>query len=246
MEMKRKKFILFATGLLTASLLSQSCDDDSDTYCDMMCPTALVTVRPSAASGFTLQLDNKTTLYPTNMKQSPFGDKEVRALVNYSLETRTNGSVNNVHINWIDSIRTKQPVATAGADNDKRYGNDPIEIVRDWVTVAEDGYLTLRIRTRWGAGRKMHHVNLLTGGNPDNPYELELRHDAHGDVDGRMGDALIAFNLNHLPKGGNGDVRIILSWMSFSGKKSAEFSLQLHDNTAKDYAESMPLNKSVE
>ena len=30
-----------------------------------------------------LQLDDKTTLLPTNMTKSPYGEKEVRALVNY-------------------------------------------------------------------------------------------------------------------------------------------------------------------
>ncbi len=50
----------------------------------------------------------------------------------------------------MDSIRTKMPVVSAGENNDEKFGNDPIEIVKDWVTIAEDGYLTLRIRTKWG------------------------------------------------------------------------------------------------
>ena len=31
-------------------------------------------------------------------------------------------------------------------ENSEKYGNNLVEIVRDWVTVAEDGYLTLRFR----------------------------------------------------------------------------------------------------
>ncbi|CEN49242.1 conserved hypothetical protein [Capnocytophaga canimorsus] len=53
-----------------------------------------------------------------------------------------------MRINWIDSIRTKKPVPDLGAENDAKYGNDAIEVVKDWLTVAEDGYLTLRIRTQ--------------------------------------------------------------------------------------------------
>lgn len=240
--MEKFKISIFALGALLAASTLQSCDSDDPGF--EAASTALVTVHPTTDNGFTMQLDDKTTLYPTNMKTSPFGNKEVRALVNYRAEAMTNGNTANVHIYWLDSIRTKLPVATAGANDDKLYGNDPIEIVKDWVTVAEDGYLTLRIRTRWGAAHTTHYINLLTGTNPENPYELELRHNACGDVNGHVGDALIAFNLNNLPKNGDGKVNIKLKWTSFSGKKSAEFSLSMHPSTAA-YAESMPINTCV-
>ncbi len=133
-------------------------------------PTALVTVYPSAPDGFFMQLDESTSLIPTNMKASPFGDKNVRALVNYTIEERSyGGNQQSVYVNWIDSIRTKQPVMTQGSEekNAKAFGNDPIEIVRDWVSVAEDGYVTLRIRTLWG-GITKHVINLVSGVNKDN------------------------------------------------------------------------------
>lgn len=187
---------------------------------DLNYPTALVTACTQGDSLFILQLDDSTTLYPTNITRSPFG-REVRALVNYS-ETDI---ANHVYINWIDSIRTKYPVLSKGAQNDSLYGTDPIEIVRDWVTIAEDGYLTLRVRTLWGGTGKKHNINLLTGTNPDNLYELELRHDALGDTRGTMGDALIAFNLNDLFRSAN-PTRMILKWQSFSGEKSVEFDLR--------------------
>lgn len=93
-----------------------------------------------------------------------------------------------MYVNWIDSIRTKQPVETQGseAENVKVYGNDPIEIVKDWVSVAEDGYVTLRIRTLWG-GNATHIINLVNGVNKDNVYEFDLRHNAQGDTNGKNG-----------------------------------------------------------
>lgn len=237
--------LVYGLGIVVMGLSVQSCDLDDDSSYEARVPSAVVTVRPSTDNSFTLQLDDKTTLVPTNMKASPFGNKEVRALVNYTEETPTNGSVRNVHVNWIDSIRTKLPVPTVGIDNDKTYGNDPLEIVKDWVTVAEDGYLTLRIRTKWGSLHTTHYINLLTGTNPENPYELVLRHDARGDVDGAIGDALIAFNLNNLPKKDKEDLKIKLIWTSFTGKKSAEFSLHLHDAAVQTYESSMPLNSCI-
>lgn len=222
--MNRFKSIAFISGLVALACVSPSCLDENDDNVALYRPTALVTVRPAADGTFSMQLDDVTTLLPANVKTSPFGAKEVRALVNYNDNGET-GSVRTVHINWMDSIRTKNTVPSLGDENDLRYGKDPIEVVRDWVTVAEDGYLTLRIRTLWGTANNRHYINLLTGVNPENPYELELRHDAKGDVNGVTGDALIAFRLADLPAADANPVKIKLNWMSFSGKKSAEFEL---------------------
>lgn len=229
---------ILALGLISCVLSLNSCDTDNDNEF-VQRPTALVTVYPTTSDGFTMQLDDSTSLVPTNMKASPFGEKKVRALVNYTMEERSNGGNSmNVYVNWIDSIRTKQPVATLGAEDKdvKEYGNDPIEIVRDWVSVAEDGYVTLRIRTLWG-GTAKHIINLVSGMNKDNAYELDLRHNAQGDTNGRMGDALIAFDLNSLWKEQPKEVKIKLNWLSFSGKKSTELSLKMH---------SVPLTSNVE
>lgn len=142
-------------------------------------------MKEAADGAFFLQLDDKTTLLPTNVKTSPFGDKEVRALMNYSEVDEASGEYTKaVHINWIDSILTKSIAPDLGEENDKIYGTDPVEIVNDWVTLAEDGYLTLRFRTVWGGSQK-HFVNLLLGQNPDNPYEVEFRHNAYGDTYGK-------------------------------------------------------------
>ncbi len=232
------KLSVLALGLMAALPVLNSCDTDSDDV-DVWRPTALVTVYPGTSSGFTMQLDDKTTLVPTNMTASPFGEKNVRALVNYTEENATNGSIRNVHVNWIDSIRTKLPVETLGADDEKQYGNDPIEIVRDWVTVAEDGFITLRVRTRWGTFygcQPTHVLNLVGGVNKDNVYEFDLRHNAQGDTNGQMGDALIAFNLNSRWSELPNNVKIKINWQSFSGKKSAEFSLKMHESSKTETA----------
>lgn len=163
-----------------------------------------------------MQLDNTTALAPSNLTQSPFGSKEVRALVNYTPVESERSNMRMVNVNWIDSIRTKMPVRDMGEQNDRLYGNDPIEIVRDWVTVAEDGYLTLRTRTLWGNRGIKHHINLLTGRNADDAYEVELRHNAMGDTRGHQGDAMIAFNLNNLPRNDKDEVRVKPHWTSFS------------------------------
>lgn len=244
--MTRQHLLLSIVGVVVLMMLP-SCTNDDDSP-ELLRPTALVTVCPNADGSFIMQLDNATQLVPTNLKTSPFGTKEVRALVNY---TETNVSpqdkkVRNVEVNWLDSIRTKLPVETLGKQDEIKYGNDPVEIVQDWVTVAEDGYLTLRIRTLWGSPHATHILNLVTGTNPEDPYELELRHDAKGDKNGRWGDALIAFNLNKLPRGDAGIAKIKLKWKSFTGDKSAKFEIKMRPLKQEIDANNIQYSRGIE
>lgn len=219
------KYSALAISLIVSTGLQSCLNDDDEDVRDR--PTALVTVVPQEDGGFVMNLDDATVLIPTNMKSSPYGDKEVRALVNY-VEEDSRAIEQRVEVVWIDSIRTKMPEKTLGSTtaDDEKYGKDPVEIVRDWVTVAEDGYLTLRFRTIWGDRGIKHSLNLVTGTDAEDPYVLELRHNAHEDVDGVMGDALIAFNLNNIDFGDKDTAKFTLKWNSFSGSKSATFELK--------------------
>jgi len=211
--------------VLFSAMTFQSClDDDDNKNWELYYPNALVTVKPIDGSSFYLQLDDSTTLFPTNLKTPPFGEKPMRALTNFTeVNESPEGYSKAVYINWIDSVLTKAIAPDLGAENDSIYGTDPVEIINDWVTIAEDGYLTLRFKTIWGNSNKPHFVNLLASQDPANPYEVEFRHNAHGDIYGNEGYGLVAFNLDSLPDTNGKTVKLKLKWKSFSGDKSAEF-----------------------
>lgn len=215
---------LFKAFMASAVCLSfSSCLDDDNSYVNMY-PNAIVTVKSEVDKTCFLQLDEKTTLLPVNLSESPFGEKEVRALVNYSESEESSGKYSKaVHVNWIDSVLTKNIAPDLRDKNDEVYGNDPVEILNDWVTVAEDGYLTLRFATRWGYAGVKHYVNLLSTNNPNNPYELEFRHNAYEDKYGDLVSSIVAFKLDKLPDTQGKTVKLKLNWISFSGRKSYEF-----------------------
>ena len=221
--MKRKQLWLIALAMIVAGTGFQSCrdenNDDSLSY-----PTALVTVKPNTTnSSFTMQLNDSVVLLPANIKEAPFGSKEVRALVNYTLaEENTAHSGKMVNINWIDSIRTKNMAPMLGDKNTATYGIDPLEVVNDWVSIAEDGYLTLRFRTRWGVGVR-HLVNLVPTGDQKDPYQVTFFHNAQKDLYGRVGDGIVAFRLDRLPDTKGKTVWLTLRWNSYSGMKMAKF-----------------------
>lgn len=210
--------------MLIGALSLQSCSDDDDDNWRNNLPSALVTVKNYGDLCY-LQIDDKTSVIAKNLSK-PFGGKQVRALVNYTpLKEQGPADEPMVHVNWIDSILTKKPVPTLAneEENKAKYGDDQVDIVRDWVTVAEDGYLTLRFRAFWG-GVKAHSINLLYGVNPENPYEVELRHNTNGDPQMQWGDALVAFDLNDvLPDTQGKTVKLTIRWKSTNGDKKVEF-----------------------
>ncbi|MBR6759183.1 MAG: NigD-like N-terminal domain-containing protein [Alistipes sp.] len=224
-----KWFSIF--GVVAVAALALACNDNDEDWSKYY-PNALVTVVPTEDEGCFLQLDDNTTLKPVNMAKSPFGNKEVRALTNYSPSKEPAAPYDRaVYINWIDSILTKDAISIEQMVPDFNYGEDPVEIVRDWVTIAEDGYLTLRFRTIWGNIGRAHYVNLITGVNPGNPYEVEFRHNANGDTYGFVRDGIVAFRLDGLPDTEGKTVKLTLKWNSFSGTKTAHFNYRTRTAT---------------
>lgn len=232
--MKKNKLILFSALILTSTLIFTSCNDKDDT--NILVPNALVTVKPlDNGNEFYLQLDENTAVKPVNVTKSPYGNKQVRALINY--EDVKDASVTSVYkpivLNYMDSIRTKGMVPNLGeVDNLKEYGNDPLDIVNDWITVVEDGYLTIRFRTFWGYTSITHTLDLVYGTNPKDPYEVVLHHNNHGDFNERVADGIIAFDLSQLPDTNGDYVNLKVKWNSIAhrGYKTAIFKYKTRAN----------------
>ena len=145
---------LLVLGAVIGSLSLQSCENDDNYDYSVNYPNALVTIKTNSSTGQVyLQLDDETTVLPTNMKTSPYGNKELRALTNLKIQDGQGGHYSkSAYVNWIDTILTKNMVRSMGAKDDEVYGKDPLEIVKNWTTSVEDGYLTLRFRTYFGNG----------------------------------------------------------------------------------------------
>ena len=126
---KVNKWLVWGMGIVFAMGFQSCLDDDNDNWYGKVIPNALVTVKNVDDGSFFLQLDDSTTLLPINVASSPFGEKEVRALVNYDEVDEVSGRYSKaVHINWIDSILTKPIAPDLGEENDKIYLSNNLEI----------------------------------------------------------------------------------------------------------------------
>ncbi len=223
-----KRIFKLAAVCLLAVLLSatiQSCNSDNDNGYSKAYANAVVTIKPNADnSQMYLQIDSNTLALPTNRKASPYGTREIRALANLSpVEGKAQEPANGlVFVNWIDTILTKPVAANHYADgNLKAYGNDPVEIVNSFETVAEDGYLTLRFRTLW-SGLKTHTLNLVHRTDANTPYLFTLYHNANGETAGKVGDALVAFRLPDTVDEASGAINITIQWKSFTKNEQGD------------------------
>lgn len=220
---------MWGMALVVAGSFSACLNDDDDTASNVVSPNAIVTLKTNTSGHLILQLNDSVQLYPVNMATSPYGPKELRAFTNFreakegELKEGIAGDMPNVYVNWVDSIRTKGMAPPIKEGDKINYGDDPLEIVDDWSTVCEDGYLTLRFRTYFSQGT-VHVLNLVPGAEP---FDVYLYHDARGDVSGQVSDGIIAFRLDRLPKTDQSTVTLTLHWKSFSGMKTAKFKYKV-------------------
>lgn len=221
MKMNNVKLMaLMVCGLIAFSLMS--CSDDDDNYYPDGLADGVVTIKPTdGGKSFYMQLDDTTVIKAANMSGAPYGMKTVRAFIRFSLaQEQPDTSYKSVYVYAMDSIRTKKMAPNLGSENEKTYGTDWIDVISDWTTCCEDGYLTLHFTTFMGG--KIHYVNLVAE-NPEKPYELTLFHNANGDSGNRLSNGFIAFSLADLPNTGDGPVDLTLKWKSQNGVMTKTF-----------------------
>lgn len=217
-----------AAALMAVPVLFTACNDDDGDYTPPRVYNALVTV-VSGSEGNFLVVNDSLTVKPTNAVGAIYKKPEVRALAKFAVPGSNCNSVQNVdyaladgrevQILSLDSIRTK-PSTQWNETLDKQLGGAPIDINKSWMTVAEDGYLTLHYTIMLGTQGNPHSLHLLKGGNPANPYELQLRHTDRGDYGSRYTQGLVAFDImDILPGGTDKKLTLTVRYKGFDGKE---------------------------
>lgn len=227
--MKRKLFLALAAAFVLLSMGACKKQDPITFY------LATVTFKQLDNGGYYLKVNDSTAMIVTNpdYQKYPFPKfKEKRALIRYTLEgdIPSNGAVipsdlkyrQNIKLYALDTIYTKAPVVSKAtpAENDSAYGKEPVGIVIDPnyfpTTLIEDGYLNVSFAFYRSTYPIQHILNLVTGVNPDDPYEVEFRHDANGDYYREMTyNSIMSFPLQSLPDTHGEVVDLTVKWNSF-------------------------------
>lgn len=223
--MKMKLFRIVALALAAVSLVSCYNKSEDNSYSVY---SATVTFRLQEDGSYYLKQDDSTALIVLNpsLKDCPF-KKEMRALVQYLYdEKEQSGNVVegykhtfDVTLATIDTMSMSKPVPYVdGVDMDKEYGADPVGLYIDPnlfpTTMIEDGYLNVFFAFYYFLYNAPHSFSLISGVNPEDPYELEFRHNANGDGEGSGAYQLAAFSLKDLPDTEGKTVKLTLKWRS--------------------------------
>jgi hypothetical protein len=196
-----KKIVLGV--LVVIAMVFTSCLDDDGDYSlgDMWVGFGVLT--GDEPGSYNMVMDNGDKLVPVASNspgwQNRF-DSGDRVLVNYTiLDDDTTGTQDlyYVKVNEIDDILMKG-IMELTPENADSIGNDPIIVEEYWMT---DSLLSFKLKY-WGGYGKVHYLNLvreegdLSAG--DQPFQLELRHNANDDQKEIQYTAFVSFSLNSL------------------------------------------------
>lgn len=174
---------------------------------------AIVTVKQDADGTTFFQLDDDTRVYPSNFAEPYTGLR--RIVCGLLLSPDMTGCT----VQWYDAL---EQGTVSGDALPETAVSDGVEVLEDWMTSVEDGFLTVHYSAWWGDGHTPHQLLVLTRLNPENPYELTLVHQRNGDEALRRADSLIYFDINDLPSTQGDYVTLTLNWKNLDGEDASK------------------------
>ena len=179
---------------------------------------AIVTSKLSESGEVYFQVTESEAVYPANFDLFGYTYDRPRRIVCglYVYDSWYGNLGRYALIDWMEYVQEGRVVAEKPQGDD-----DGLDVLDDWMTSLEDGFLTLHYSTWWGTQPRRHELMLILGTNPDDPYEVLLEHRANGDPKAMEADALVTFDINdRLPASqdpGNTPL-VTLKWRNDAGE----------------------------
>ena len=226
--MKRYVLIILLGLIFT---ITGCLDDDGYSLNDMWVGFGMVEQVNSDPMDYRIHMDNGDVLMPVaSGYQLPWYYQGTND-PNSRLKTGDDGNIDlyQVKVNSVKKILLKG-ILDITEENRDSIGNDPVIVRNCWQT---DGLLNFEIKY-WGR-YEVHYINLvkkpgeLTG--ESQPVELELRHNANGDLEDIPYSAFVSFRLEEIQVAGLDSVRFIVTSTDYDGKEfEYEGVYRYHEN----------------
>lgn len=216
------RLMVLWVGLLLSACMKEMASPDRQDAGDAVIggsELAVATLRSEDGIRF-LQLDPVSRGWIVNPEEVSDIPDITRVFVQYNSVKRSNRPsfcTESVLIEWAMAL-------DVGEISSENYGagsisgvGDPVDLLKDWVTSLEDGFLTLHYMVHI-SGNAQHSFTLFRGASP---YEFHLRHDAHGDPSGSLTDGIVCFPVEDLlPDTEGKTVELSLEYLDLKNKKS--------------------------
>ena len=163
----------------------------------------------------TVRIDAATLAYVSNRNQ--VADLTDGTRIFFEFSTRNNLDFPDfctgaIHIHWASALE----VGDIRYDMQASEG-DPMDIMTDWMTSLEDGFLTIHYSV-YASGSVQHTFSLYPTASP---YEFRLVHDAHGDKASNLTDGIICFPVGAiLPDTGGETVTLSLDYLNLQNTRT--------------------------
>lgn len=213
-------------SVLVVGLLLTACMDDFHRhhyYYDNSASSYGLIQTNASESSFVINLDNGSVVTPSNTSLNGYTPKDSdRVWVRFSpvSDTPLTDSTFNylAKIFSIKDILFKDVKKLSDVSVDS-VGHDPIIVRNAWISPKDILNLDLKFFT----SGSVHYINLLDNGEGDgvaNPYILELRHNARGDMNRYPVYAIVSFKLNSLRVTGENQVKFYIRYTDYNGNRT--------------------------
>ena len=196
--------------------------DPEGSYSDKITPSwmgdelalAIGTVRSQDGVRF-IRLDEKSCSQVMNPKEIAGIQDGTRVFLQYRYvvsESIADFCTDAILVEWASPL----DVGSVGDLTAKSRGEDPVDIILDWMTSLEDGFFTLHYSIP-ASGNVKHDFTLYRGDSKD---VFILSHDAHGDTKGSLMDGLVCFDVSSLlPDTEGKTVKLYLDYIDLNNTK---------------------------
>lgn len=162
----------------------------------------------------TVRVDASTLSYVTNPDRVADFTDGTRIFLEYASTGKDypDFCTEAVYVLWASALEVGT-VSTAKS----ALGGDPVDIVPDWITTLEDGFLTIHYNVR-ASGSVQHSFTLARG---EDAGEFVLLHDAHEDTGSDLTDGIICFPVaSLLPETAGETVTLSLDYINLKNTRT--------------------------
>ena len=224
MKTKSRFFKVTIPVLFLLSLILFSCKKEDHTYSvgDFAFSFGIVEKRSNTPNDFLIHLDDGNNLVPagTSVDWTQIKDNQrvwvyFNPLGDQKLTDSTVTYIGNI-VDLKDILFKDIKKYTVVADDS--MGHDPLNIKDAWISRSL-GIITFELL--YYTQGSIHYINLIDNGEGNginNPFVLELRHNARGDRKDFPASAYVSFRLDYLKLTGKTETKFIVRCTGYDGR----------------------------
>jgi hypothetical protein len=212
--------VVIVLGMIFTSCLK---DDDNYSIGDFMVAFGTIETNGTGATDYIIHLDHGDIVKPLATEVPSFDIKNnQRVLVNFNPLSDT--KLTDSTVTYSAKIMDLRDILFKGIKKytevaDDSMGHDPIIVRESWISKT-GGILTIDFK--YYTQGSIHYINLIDNGEGngiDQPFVLELRHNARSDRKDYPATGYVSFKLDYLKLTGKKETKFYIRYTDYDGRR---------------------------